>query len=184
MYYTFFIVFIVFFTFNCSNVRNVSQQDNVKIVQLSEMNMTGITVKATMNNMSEIPGAWQKIFAYKAKLNHIIEPDSMWGVSYNYRNINGEFQFNYMAAFRVKEFNTNIAGISTFTVPAQKYAVFVHKGSVNTLGKTYDYIMKQWLPNSPYVSGGICDLELYGRDFKMNSPKSKIYIYISLKKRA
>ncbi len=154
----------------------------VKITSLPEMKMAGVSVHITKNNMKLIPQAWGKFMGMSKQLKNVVEPKKMWGISYNYKLTKPVYEFDHMPCYQVSSFDNLPAGFDKYTVPAQKYAVFVHKGSVKTIKNTYTKINK-WLKKSKYTMGGICELELYGPDFKMGSPDSKIYIYHSIKEK-
>ena len=66
------------------------------------------------------------------------------------------------------------------------YAVFAHKGSLDKLGETYDFIYNEWVKNGEYELISDYDFEYYDERFNhkdMNDPESTMFIYIPVKKR-
>lgn len=89
--------------------------------------------------------------------------------------------FSYMACCEVNRVESIPEGMIARTVPACKYLVFTHKGSVDKLGETYDFIYGRYLPNSSYEVQAMIDFELYDERFKPDSPDSEMDIYIPIK---
>ncbi len=72
-------------------------------------------------------------------------------------------------------------GMVKKTVPARRYAVFCHKGSLDTLGTTYDYVYKTYLPKSGLSLAQADDFEYYDQRFNPGDPAhSEMFIYIPL----
>ena len=92
-----------------------------------------------------------------------------------------------MACVEVKEKESTPEGMTAIEVPAKEYAVFTHKGAVNEIGKTYDYIYGTWLPESGYEADGSHDFEYYDERFNNENPmdpQSEVDLYIPVKKKA
>jgi len=51
-------------------------------------------------------------------------------------------------------------GMITETIPSQKYAVFTHRGTVETLSIAYEYIEREWIPNNSKYEPA-----LFGKEF-------------------
>jgi AraC family transcriptional regulator len=67
-------------------------------------------------------------------------------------------------------------------VPEQKYVVFEHRGSLKTLGQTYQNIYQAWLPQSGLQMAASFDMEVYTDEFKDFTPDdSGFYIYVPVK---
>jgi AraC family transcriptional regulator len=65
-------------------------------------------------------------------------------------------------------------------IPAGRHAIFVHKGKLDTLGDTMDFIYNSWLPASGEKQRDAPDLEIYGEKFDMNSDDSEMEICIPI----
>ncbi len=72
-------------------------------------------------------------------------------------------------------------GMVKKTMPARRYAVFCHKGALDTLRTTYDYIYKTYLPKSGLALAHADDFEYYDQRFSLSDPeRSEMFIYIPL----
>ncbi|MBL8965365.1 MAG: AraC family transcriptional regulator [Spirochaetaceae bacterium] len=73
------------------------------------------------------------------------------------------------------------AGMVRKTLPGRRYAVFTHKGALDSLGETYDYIYKTYIPRSGLALAEAEDFELYDDRFTPADPaNSRMFIYIPL----
>lgn len=89
--------------------------------------------------------------------------------------------FDYIAGFKVEAYDKLPEGMVVVDVPENRYAVFAHRGALNTLGKTYDGIINEWFPRSGLQPTGGYDMEVYTEEFKDFSPDSVFYIYEPVK---
>lgn len=65
-------------------------------------------------------------------------------------------------------------------VPAGNYAIFTHKGSLDQIGYTINYIYGSWLPKSGRKLREAPDLEVYDERFNFDSTNSEVDIYIPI----
>ncbi|MNN29044.1 Bacterial transcription activator, effector binding domain [compost metagenome] len=65
----------------------------------------------------------------------------------------------------------------------RQYAVFEHKGPLEQLPQTLQYIYKTWLPTSHYVELNAPELERYSADFnpKLHTGKLEICVPVDTK---
>jgi len=89
--------------------------------------------------------------------------------------------FEYVAGFKVENANHIPAGMVVIDVPENQYAVFAHRGLLDTLGQTYQGIVEDWLPRSGYTPVSGYDMEVYTEEWKGDSPDSVFYIYEPVK---
>jgi AraC family transcriptional regulator len=73
------------------------------------------------------------------------------------------------------------AGLSAFTLPAGKYAIFLHKGGPATGAQTYRFIFNEWLPNSGYELDDRPHFEILGKKYSNNDPESEEEIWLPVK---
>jgi len=89
--------------------------------------------------------------------------------------------FEYVAGFKVEAFDNVPEGMVVIDVPENRYAVFAHRGSLETLSQTYASILDDWYPRSGYQPTGGYDMEVYTDEFKDFAPDSVFYIYEPIK---
>lgn len=87
----------------------------------------------------------------------------------------------YMAGTQVDQMNDIPHGMTAKTVPAGRYAVFTHKGKLDKLEHTMNYIFASWLPKSGEELRDAPELEIYDERFKYGSDDSELDIYIPVK---
>jgi AraC family transcriptional regulator len=88
--------------------------------------------------------------------------------------------FNYYAGVEVEKDSVPPEGMELLHLPAQKYAVFTHHGSIQDLSLTNQYIWGAWLPQSGYELAPASDLEIYPAAFKPDSNECEIELWIPL----
>lgn len=86
-----------------------------------------------------------------------------------------------MAGTEVSEPADVPAGMTLKRVPAGRYAVFTHKGKIDRIEHTMNYIFGAWLPRSGEELREAPDLEVYGKKFKFGSDDSELEIFVPVK---
>ena len=82
----------------------------------------------------------------------------------------------------VTSYDSMSANIVTKTIPAGKFAVFTHKGSLSNILKTYQYIWGTWVLLTKETLDNRDDFELYDERFLgRDSEQSEMDIYIPIK---
>jgi AraC family transcriptional regulator len=66
-------------------------------------------------------------------------------------------------------------------VQPQHYAVFEHKGALDALPQTFQYIWKTWLPQSGYHAADAPEFERYSEDFNPKLNTGVLEIWLPLK---
>ena len=89
--------------------------------------------------------------------------------------------FNYYAGVEVEKGTTPPEGMELLYIPAQKYAVFTHRGGIKDLSLTNQYIWGTWLPQSGHELAPASDLEVYPAAFNPDVNESEMEIWIPLK---
>jgi AraC family transcriptional regulator len=131
------------------------------------------------NEHGEIPQMWNVFNSRYGEIKEIADPAVCYGIC---SSMDATGSFEYVAAAPVNKIDELPEGMVARIVSQQEYAVFFHKGALDTLDKTYDSIYKGWLPNSDYeLVPAAHDFELYDQDFKFGDPDSKFYIYIPVR---
>ena len=90
----------------------------------------------------------------------------------------------YLAGVSVSEVGKLPDGMTSRTVPAGTFAIFIHRGPIQGIRETVREIYRDWLPQSGYEHAGIADVELYDHRFCLDSPDSQMEYWISVKPKA
>ena len=89
--------------------------------------------------------------------------------------------FEYVAGFKVAADAVPPKGMVVVEVPENRFAVFEHRGSKETLMNTYHLIANEWFPRSGEKPTGGFDMEVYDEKFNDFKPDSIMYIYEPIK---
>jgi len=132
------------------------------------------------NENQEIPQLWE---VFNTRMKEIKSAENCcYGTCFGDVEGAAEGEFEYVACVAVEGTPDIPVGMVMREIPAYKYAVFTHHGSLKTLHDTYQYIYNTWLPQSGYELDGKFDMEVYDDDFNMDDwVNSKFYIYVAIK---
>ncbi len=86
----------------------------------------------------------------------------------------------YMAGLPVESIDTIPDGMTSCAIPRANYAVFTHKGSLDKLPETINYIWGTWIPKnvSTHHHGNGPDFELYDARFDPATRSGEFDIYV------
>lgn len=158
-----------------------------RFVTKEAFKVIGMDTKFSMKN-NVIPQLWQKFMTRMGEIKRSLNPGTALGIcetacEKNYKDFTEETEFTEIACLEVEDFEFVPEGMVTRTIDTHEYAVFTHRGELSKLNHTYDYIYKQWLPDSGYRVGANFDFELYDHRFNpMDQKNSEIDIYFPVKK--
>lgn len=95
---------------------------------------------------------------------------------------NGQIQdkFKYYAAVEVEPETVPPNGLELIHLKKQKYAIFEHRGGLQALQLTNQYIWGTWLPQSGYELAPASDLEVYPEDFRPEGTDTPIELWVPL----
>lgn len=133
------------------------------------------------NNNNEIPELWKRFIPRMSEIKNVVNRNVALGVCEFVENLTDESQFAYFACQEVSSLEDIPKEMEGLTVEKNRYAVFTHKGSVDRLGDTYEYIYGSWLPKSEYEPAESHDFESYDERFDPGDENSELDIYIPIK---
>ncbi|MCX6083602.1 MAG: AraC family transcriptional regulator [Caldiserica bacterium] len=133
------------------------------------------------NENKEIPALWESFLPRMDEIQHQVNTDESFGLCISDPDYKQTGVFRYMAGQGVTKGAAVPDGMVAVTVPEATYAVFTHRGTLETLRQTYDYIYGTWLPTSGRELADTPDFELYDGRFDAMSLSSEMDIYIPLK---
>ncbi len=133
-------------------------------------------VESDKNNIAQkIPHLWDQLMPLVSKIPYAQE-EFGYGIIESNENTSGEL--NYYATVGVSDIGNLTDKMTHIVLPEQKYAKFSHKGTLESLDHTVNYIYSTWLPNSEFYYADQPDIEIYGGEFKPDSVNSKMYYCI------
>ena len=140
---------------------------------LEAFEIAGFEMEFTPDNKSGIPELWGRFAPFLGQI-----PGQIDYTTYGLCLPRGDGNFGYVAGVAIEpgtSFDTPTLAtdlhdaLRCHTIPAGRYAVFIHEGSVATLAQTVDYIFGTWAPNSGELNAGQPDFERYDERFDPQS---------------
>ncbi len=134
-------------------------------VEIPQLLIVGVQCLASKEN-GLCPKMWE-VFGSLAKEGlEMKQPATWFGVETYTKEFQTEQKWFYLAGVEVNSLEKIPPTMVGKIVPAARYAVFEHKGVLpGEIGKTFDYVYREWLPKSDFVQAGPWDLERYGPKF-------------------
>ncbi len=146
-----------------------------KIVTKPAFTVVGLLYHGKNEN-NEIPRLWEQLNPRFNEIRAKVSPAVAYGVC---GNTDDKGAFDYMAGFEVTQVEAMPAGMTSWEVPEQTYAVF--PCTLKTIHDAYQYAFQTWLPTSGYQQGEGPDFELYDEEFDDADPDPRLTIYIPIK---
>jgi AraC family transcriptional regulator len=152
-----------------------------RIVECGAMKVVGMNVFTTQKN-NTIPQLWDRFNKECSTIPNIAEKRVALGICppVDQRDFNEESEFEYIAGVIVSDYSDVPEGMMTYDIPAQKYAVFTHKGALDTLQVTYHAIHAEWLKTDAVELARGPEFEWYDSRFIFGHPDSELDIYIPI----
>jgi Uncharacterized protein conserved in bacteria len=123
-----------------------------------------------------IPAQWQRFAPYIGNVAGQIGSDA-YGVRYN----SDDSGLDYLCGVEVGEFSQLPPELSRVRVPANRYAVFTHRGHISAIRSTWHAIWNKWLPKSGHQLADAPDFERYGKEFDAKSGSGEVEIWVPLR---
>lgn len=99
-----------------------------------------------------------------------------------FNQFNPEAVFEKWAAVEVAAFDTVPDNLKTLVIPQGLYAVFLHKGPASNGASTYNYIFREWIPQSGYGVDDRPHFAVMGDKYEHDSADSEEEIWIPILK--
>lgn len=149
----------------------------VRFENKAAMVLAGFRERYNYEEMEKIPAQWARFGPRIGTVPAKVKPID-YGVVVSTPDRKG---FDYLTVFEVSDTASLPPDFETLSVPAQRYAVFVHPGHVSRLCETIDAVFHQWLPKSGYDLTGNPDfLERYGEQFDPTTGTGDLEVWVPL----
>ncbi len=127
---------------------------------------------------------WEEYARRCHEIPNVIEKDKAYQICvFEPRSGNADPEsYLFIAGMVVSSIDQVPEGMVAHEVPAAQYAIFEHKGALDTLHKTYEYIFGAWLAENKCVMAEADCLEVYDERFKYGEEDSILDIYIPITK--
>jgi AraC family transcriptional regulator len=144
--------------------------------------IAGFRQRYTPARMDGILAQWQRFAPHIGKIPGEI---SLCAYGLCFDTSNPPQGFEYMTGVEVESASGIPAEFSVVTVPAQRYAIFLHRGHISRLQETFDVVWRKALPESGYkiaraVTGAPDFFEFYTSAFDPNTLTGDIELWIPI----
>lgn len=157
-----------------------------RIVELPERKYVGLEIdmpshlEAAEKIIPLLVSTWLEFNKRKNEIKHRVGKTS-FGIAKSEGKFNEENMMRYLSAVEVTDFEDTPDGLSTYTIPATRYAAFENIGLGDKTAYTIAYIYGTWLPQSQYKRAPGDDLELFDHRFDLRSEDSISEYFIPIK---
>jgi len=144
---------------------------------LKPLHLSGLVERYNCQSPAGIPDQWQRFTPWIGRI-----PRQVGSVAYGaVYNFDRESNFDYLCAVEVAGDPDLPDGLASLRVPAQKYAVFTHRGHVAGIRSTCAAIWNQWFPQSGCESVDAPTLERYGPEFNPQTGMGGFEIWVPIR---
>ena len=171
--------------FDANYLRHVQHQVSLEpeVAQRPALRLVGLQtvifgVGSAKNNVSKkLPPLWS---AFLSRLTEVADavPGCCYGVISPMTDGSGRLQ--YLAGIEVRHDAVVPAGMTVIQLPSARQARFTHRGPVQQLDHTVNYIYGNWLLTSGHTARDQCDLEIYGPQYGDGGIDSVMHYAITL----
>jgi AraC family transcriptional regulator len=138
--------------------------------------IAGLGSRYTFETNEGIPAQWQRFGPYIGNI-----PGQVGWTTYGVCcNSDDAGSFEYICGVEVSDFSDLPEELSRIRVPAQRYAVFSHRGHISTIRSTVYTIWNKWLPESGLAVSDVPDFERYDDRFDPKSGSGVVEIWIPI----
>ncbi|MGJ7514495.1 GyrI-like domain-containing protein [Pseudomonas baetica] len=139
--------------------------------------IAGLGGRFTQQTTAGIPALWEKFIPHIGNI-----PGQKGEVTYGICcNPDGKGGFEYIAGVQIDKLDDLPDQYRWVEVQPQYYAVFEHKGPLDQLPQTFQYLWHTWLPQSGYEAADAPEFERYSEDFNPNLKTGKLEIWLPIK---
>jgi AraC family transcriptional regulator len=166
---------------NKSNQTPVAELEAPRIENGKVLLIAGLRNRYSAANVDQIPVQWQRFAAYIGKV-----PGQVGNVTYGLCfPSQGASDLEYLSGVEVSSCSGLPREFSCVSIPAQRYAVFLHSEHVSKLRETCELIGK-WLPGSGHespcaIAGAPNFLERYVEIFNPETGMGGVEIWVPIK---
>jgi AraC family transcriptional regulator len=151
-----------------------------KIEILLEKKLIGKRLQMSLAN-NKTQELWQSFMPRRTEIKNAVGSDlyavQVYDATY-FEAFNPNAIFEKWATLEVTDFDSIPAEMESFTLSGGLYAVFEHKGHSTAI---FDYIFRDWIPNSEYDLDQRPHFEILGAKYKKEDPNSEEEIWIPIK---
>jgi AraC family transcriptional regulator len=157
--------------------------DAARLEEGRPLMIAGIRGHFTESTHEQIGDQWTRFIPQVGKISGV-RGAAAYGVCFD-SSLAGK-GFDYLSGVEVSPSSRIAAGFRKVNIPAQKYAVFAHRGHVSEIVHTVEAIYTRWLPTSghtlpPASARRPTFFERYGEEFDPRTGRGAIEIWLPIR---
>ena len=154
----------------------IPEIDAPRFETLKQTQFAGLSESYDCQSPTGIPNQWQRFAAY---LGHIPGQvgKAAFGICFNF---DSDGNFDYLSGVEIVGSPALPNGFQSITLPARKYAVFLHRGHIAGIRMTIMGIWNKWIPNSGLRAATAPWFERYGPEFNPQTGLGGVEIWIPI----
>ncbi|WP_264563714.1 GyrI-like domain-containing protein [Flavobacterium sp. N3904] len=153
-----------------------------RIEIISEKKLIGKRIQTSLAN-NKTADLWKSFMPRRSEIKNTKSSDffavQVYEATY-FETFNPNTIFEKLATLEVSKFDNLPTEMESFTLSGGLYAVFEHKGHSIEI---FDYIFRNWIPNSKYDLDHRPHFEILGAKYKKDDPNSEEEIWIPIKEK-
>ena len=148
-----------------------------RFVDAPALLIAGLTERHRCDSVQSIPAQWQRFAPY---IGHV--PGQTGSAAYGVRsNFDDDGNFVYTCGVEVTGFDDIPNDLTQERIPAQRYAVFTHRGHIAAIRATWQAVFSAWLPSAGLEVVDAPDFERYGDDFDAHSGMGNVELWVPVR---
>jgi AraC family transcriptional regulator len=163
--------------------RRIARLDAARLETGRPLMIAGIRGHFSDSSREKIAEQWTRFIPYIGKISG---PAGTAAYGVCFEGIADGKGFDYLSGVEVSKSTRLPAGLRKVNIPAQKYAVFPHRGNVAEILETLTAIHERWLPVSGHVlargsARSPLFFERYGKEFNPRTGVGGIEIWLPIR---
>jgi AraC family transcriptional regulator len=154
----------------------VTELDSPRFESRPQIQFAGLAERHNCQSPTGIPDQWQRFAPHIGRI-----PGQAgyvaFGVCYNF---DPDGNFDYMCAVEITGNPDLPAGFTTLDVPAQRYAVFLHRGHIAGIRSTMTAIWNQGIPKAGLKPLNAPSFERYGPEFNPQTGLGGLEVWVPI----
>ena len=153
---------------------------HVRIEKKAAFKVVGVSCRA--NPSGTLHKLWGEFMQRVAEIKGVCDDKKAYQVCVFEGADHEAEEYTFIAGMEVTELEGIPEGMMGHLVPGAEYAVFEHRGLLDKLHQTYEYIFGVWMQENGYLMDEADSLEVYDERFKVGQEDSLLEIWVPIKK--
>jgi AraC family transcriptional regulator len=142
--------------------------------------IAGLAERHPWGKPEGVPAQWARFVPYLGNIPALADDISTYGISTDM--MHGGDSFLMLTGVEVRDVTNLQPELMALRMPAQRYAVFVHRGHISAIRTTVHSIYNLWLPQSGHELSGNPDLiEHYGEAYDPPTGTGEVEIWVPVR---